>query len=111
MNNYQKSFIQNLMNIRDDVLEKDADELVGSKYSDISYNLIKGYFGERLFRIPLRMPSPYMNCDTFASYLNDEVLYYIYEENCEYMDVDWRQLFVCKKDHTQSDDFNGNDSN
>jgi hypothetical protein len=49
------------------------------------------------------MPSQYMDYETLASYINDEVLFYIYEENEESMLLDWRQLFICKNDDQYND--------
>ena len=104
MDKQQRNFIQHLVNLRDEALDSQHEDLIGIKKAKFACDLLKAYFVDRFERIPIRKPSEYMDCQTFADYINDEVLYYIYEENTEYMTMDWRQLFICKTDYSNSDD-------
>lgn len=104
MNKQQKSFVQMLVNVRDESFDFDIDELIGNKKAKYTVDLMRGYFADRYDIVPLKKPSEYMNYQAYVDYINDEVLNYIYEENTEDMTVDWRQLYICKNENWNNED-------
>ena len=85
-----------MIEYRDYGLQKQHDDLVGPDLAFIINDLLRGYFKERYYTIPIRKPSSYMDYFTFVYYLNDEILDYIYEETYDILDVDWRDLYIIK---------------
>lgn len=95
---WQKTFITSLISIRDYFVEMEPLEIVGKRRSSAVSNILIGYFCERRVRVPIKEPSPYMSCEDMAIYINDEVLSYIYDEYPDFIDMDWRQMYVLKED-------------
>lgn len=95
---WQKTFITSLISIRDYFIEQEPLEIVGKRRSTAVSNILIGYFCERRVRVPIKEPSAYMTCEDIAIYINNEVLSYIYDEYPDFIDIDWRQMYVLKQD-------------
>jgi hypothetical protein len=95
---WQKSFIKSLILFRDYFFTQEPSEIVGKNRSSAISSILIGYFCERRIRVPIKEPSPYMSCEDMAIYINNEVLSYIYDEQLDFIDLDWREMYVLKED-------------
>lgn len=95
---WQKKFITSLISIRNYFLEQGSLEIVGKRRCVAVSDILIGYFCERRVRVPIKEPSPYMSCEDMAIYINNEILSYIYDEHADFLDIDWRQMYVLKED-------------
>ena len=93
---WEEDIIISLVKLRDYFLEQEKESLTGEKRSQAVEGLISAYFGQRRKRVPIPLPSPYMNCETMAEFINDFILSYIYDERQDLLDQDWKQMFVIK---------------
>lgn len=97
---WETEFITHFVLLRDYFWEQNEEDLVNEKCTVIE-NLLIGYFGDRISRIPFSMPSPFMNCEAMTQYLNDVVLDYIKDEHYDLLTLDWKQHFILQNDNLQ----------
>lgn len=97
MRETELEFVKMFIVYRDFALEEDQDTIIGPHISHVVNELLHGYFKDRYHNIPLRLPSKYMNFSALKTYINDEVLLYISEENQHLLTYDYQNLFILNK--------------